>query len=226
MLKAYELGKIYQGQDVNTIALEGVNIEIDAGEFVAVMGPSGCGKSTLLNLFGLLDTPTSGELYFQEKSVSMMRPRIRTRLRKKHIGFVFQYFNLIEELNVYENIELPLIYQKVPAEERRRRVTQLMERMNIAHKRIFFPRQLSGGQQQRVAMCRAVITEPDLLLADEPTGNLDSANGQDVMQFLSELNESGTTVVMVTHSKTIASYAQRIIQLFDGKLLTGALISD
>ena len=226
MLKAYELGKIYQGQDVNTMALEGINLEIDAGEFVSVMGPSGCGKSTLLNLFGLLDLPTSGELYFQGKALSAMRPHVRTRLRKRHIGFVFQYFNLIEELTVYENVELPLIYQKVPTREREQRVMKALEQLNIIHKHIFFPRQLSGGQQQRVALCRAIITQPDLLLADEPTGNLDSGHGQEVMQYLTELNEQGTTVVLVTHSKTVASYAQRIIQLFDGHLVTGAFIGD
>ncbi|MEM6297338.1 MAG: ABC transporter ATP-binding protein [Bacteroidota bacterium] len=226
MLKAEELGKIYHGQDVSTEALRGVNLEIDEGEFVAIMGPSGCGKSTLLNLFGLIDLPSYGELLFMDKPLSHMRPATRTMLRRQHIGFVFQYFNLIEELTVYENIELPLLYSRVPAKERRERVQTVMERLNVAHKSIFFPRQLSGGQQQRVAMCRAVVTNPKLILADEPTGNLDSTNGQEVMEFLTELNEQGTTVVAVTHSRTIAAYGQRILRLFDGQLVTGAVLSD
>ena len=195
-------------------------MEITNGEFVAIMGPSGCGKSTLLNILGLLDNPTSGELFFSEKEVAKYSERNRTNLRKGSIGFVFQSFNLIDELTVYENVELPLLYMKVSGSERRKKVDEVLERMKIVHRKKHFPQQLSGGQQQRVAIARAVVTRPMLILADEPTGNLDSANGEEVMNLLTELNKDGTTIVMVTHSPTDAEYAHRIVQLFDGHIVT------
>ncbi|WP_210489896.1 ABC transporter ATP-binding protein [Rufibacter aurantiacus] len=220
MLKTVNLQKKYTTDEVETTALVNVNLQVRQGEFVAIMGPSGCGKSTLLNIIGLLDNPTSGEFYFLDKEISRFSERQRANLRKEHLGFVFQSFNLIDELTVYENVELPLIYLKVGNAERKQRVEQVLEQMQIAHRRNHFPQQLSGGQQQRVAIARAVVSKPKLLLADEPTGNLDSAHGQEVMQLLSSLNEQGTTIVMVTHSPTDADYAHRIVNLFDGQIIS------
>ncbi|MBN2212661.1 MAG: ABC transporter ATP-binding protein, partial [Bacteroidales bacterium] len=197
-----------------------VDIAVSQGEFVAVMGPSGCGKSTLLNVLGLLDNPTGGQYFFNGNEVSKFNERQRTSLRKGNIGFVFQSFNLIDELNVYENIELPLLYLKVSSSDRKKRVTEAMDRMNITHRRKHFPQQLSGGQQQRVAIARAVVARPKLILADEPTGNLDSANGEEVMNLLVELNNDNTTIIMVTHSPSDADKAHRIIHLFDGHVVT------
>lgn len=220
MLQTKDLVKIFRTDEVETTALNEVNLEVKSGEFVAVMGPSGCGKSTLLNILGLLDNPTSGALYFEDRDVSGYRERQRTNLRKGNIGFVFQSFNLIDELTVYENVELPLLYMKVPGSERRKKVNDVLDRMKIAHRKKHFPQQLSGGQQQRVAISRAVVTNPKLILADEPTGNLDSANGEEVMNLLTELNKDGTTIVMVTHSPSDADKAHRIVQLFDGHIVT------
>ena len=220
MIKTVNLQKIFRKEEVQTLALSNVNIEVNEGEFVAVMGPSGCGKSTLLNILGLLDNPTSGEYYLNGKEVSRYTEAQRTDLRKGVIGFVFQSFNLIDELNVYENIELPLLYMGIPAAERKRRVEQAMQRMGIMHRIKHFPQQLSGGQQQRVAIARAVVAGPKLILADEPTGNLDSKNGKEVMELLKELNAEGTTIVMVTHSQHDAGYADRIVNLFDGQVVT------
>ena len=220
MIKTVNLQKIFRTEEVQTLALNDVNIEVNEGEFVAIMGPSGCGKSTLLNILGLLDNPTAGEYYLNGTEVSKFTESQRTSLRKGVIGFVFQSFNLIDELNVYENIELPLLYMGVPQAERRRRVEQAMERMGIMHRAKHFPQQLSGGQQQRVAIARAVVAGPKLILADEPTGNLDSKNGKEVMDLLKELNKEGTTIVMVTHSQHDAGFADRIINLFDGQVVT------
>ncbi len=220
MLKTINLTKIFRTDEVETTALNKITMEVSSGDFVAVMGPSGCGKSTLLNILGMLDNPTEGELYFSDLEVSKYSERNRTNLRKGNIGFVFQSFNLIEELNVYENVELPLLYMKVSSSERKKKVNEVLERMKIVHRKKHFPQQLSGGQQQRVAISRAVVTKPKLILADEPTGNLDSANGEEVMNLLTELNKDGTTIVMVTHSPSDAEYAHRIIQLFDGHIVT------
>ena len=219
MIKTEHLQKIFKTEEVATYALNDVSLEVKKGEFVAIMGPSGCGKSTLLNILGLLDNPTAGTYLLNGTNVSHLKERERTRLRKGVIGFVFQSFNLIDELNVYENIELPLLYMKVPARERRERVEAAMKRMDILHRRKHFPAQLSGGQQQRVAIARAVVAGPQLILADEPTGNLDSKNGREVMELLSELHRDGTTIVMVTHSQHDAGYAERIINLFDGQVV-------
>jgi putative ABC transport system ATP-binding protein len=220
MIKTIDLIKIFRTEEVETTALNKVNLSIKKGEFVAIMGPSGCGKSTLLNIIGLLDNPTDGKYFFNDEEVSKFRERQRTNLRKGNIGFVFQSFNLIDELTVYENVELPLLYLKMSAAERRKKVTAVLERMKISHRKKHFPQQLSGGQQQRVAISRAVVTKPMLILADEPTGNLDSANGEEVMNLLTELNNEGTTIVMVTHSPSDADKAHRIIQLFDGHIVT------
>lgn len=220
MIKTVNLQKVFRTDEVETWALNNVNIEIQEGEFVAIMGPSGCGKSTLLNILGLLDNPTGGEYRLNGEDVSTYTEAQRTALRKGVIGFVFQSFNLIDELNVYENIELPLLYMGVSASERKRRVEDAMNRMAIAHRVKHFPQQLSGGQQQRVAIARAVVTNPKLILADEPTGNLDSKNGKEVMDLLTELNKKGTTIVMVTHSQHDAGYADRVINLFDGQVVT------
>ncbi len=220
MIKINSLSKIYTTEEVETTALNDISIEIESGEFVAMMGPSGCGKSTLLNILGLLDNPTDGEYHFVDKEVSKFSERQRAQLRKGSIGFVFQSFNLIDELTVFENVELPLLYLKVPSSDRKKKVEEVLERMNIMHRRNHFPQQLSGGQQQRVAIARAIVARPKLILADEPTGNLDSANGEEVMKLLSQLNEEGTTIVMVTHSPYDANYAHRIINLFDGKVVT------
>jgi putative ABC transport system ATP-binding protein len=220
MIKTENLTKIFRTDEVETTALNQVNFNVGKGEFVAVMGPSGCGKSTLLNIVGLLDNPSDGKYYFDGTEVSKFRESERTNFRKGNIGFVFQSFNLIDELNVYENIELPLLYLKMSSAERKKRVTEALERMQIAHRRKHFPQQLSGGQQQRVAIARAVVANPGLILADEPTGNLDSAHGEEVMNLLTQLNENGTTIVMVTHSPTHAERAHRIIHLFDGQVVT------
>lgn len=222
MIKTVNLQKIFKTEEVQTLALNDVNIEVKEREFVAIMGPSGCGKSTLLNILGLLDNPTSGEYYLNGTEVSKYTEAQRTSLRKGVIGFVFQSFNLIDELNVYENIELPLLYMGIPATERKRWVETAMERMAIMHRSKHFPQQLSGGQQQRVAIARAVVSNPKLILADEPTGNLDSKNGKEVMELLNELNKEGTTIVMVTHSQHDAGFAGRIINLFDGQVVTEA----
>ena len=220
MLKTENLQKVFRTDEVETWALNDVNIEIKKGEFVAIMGPSGCGKSTLLNILGLLDNPTSGKYYLNGTEVSKFTESQRTNIRKGVIGFVFQSFNLIDELNVYENIELPLLYMGVPASERRKKVEEAMKRMDIMHRSKHFPQQLSGGQQQRVAIARAVVAGPSLILADEPTGNLDSKNGKEVMSLRSELHKEGTTIVMVTHSKHDANYADRVINLFDGEVVS------
>ena len=219
MIKTEKLQKIFKTEEVETWALNDVTLEIKEGEFVAIMGPSGCGKSTLLNILGLLDNPTNGTYTLNGVEVSKMTESQRTELRKGVIGFVFQSFNLIDELNVYENIELPLLYMGVPAAERKRSVEEAMDRMAIAHRVKHFPQQLSGGQQQRVAIARAVVANPKIILADEPTGNLDSKNGKEVMELLTQLNKEGTTVVMVTHSQHDAGYATRTINLFDGSVV-------
>ena len=220
MIKTEKLQKIFKTEEVETWALHNVTLEIKEGEFVAIMGPSGCGKSTLLNILGLLDNPTNGTYQLNGVEVSKMTESQRTDLRKGVIGFVFQSFNLIDELNVYENIELPLLYMGVPSAERKRRVEEVMDRMAIAHRSGHFPQQLSGGQQQRVAIARAVVASPKIILADEPTGNLDSKNGREVMDLLTQLNKEGTTVVMVTHSQHDAGYASRTINLFDGSVVS------
>lgn len=220
MIKTENLQKVFRTDEVETWALNNVSIEVRQGEFVAIMGPSGCGKSTLLNILGLLDNPTGGTYSLNGAEVSKYTESQRTNIRKGVIGFVFQSFNLIDELNVYENIELPLLYMGVPASERKKKVEEAMRRMDISHRAKHFPQQLSGGQQQRVAIARAVVAGPKLILADEPTGNLDSKNGKEVMTLLSELHKDGTTIVMVTHSKHDAGYADRIINLFDGEVVT------
>ncbi|MFW5820478.1 MAG: ABC transporter ATP-binding protein [Bacteroidota bacterium] len=220
MIKTVELTKVFRTDEVETTALNKVNLEISNGEFVAIMGPSGCGKSTLLNILGLLDNPTGGQLFFLDEDVTKYSERNRTNLRKSNIGFVFQSFNLIDELNVFENVELPLLYQRVSSGDRKKSVEEVLDRMKISHRKKHFPQQLSGGQQQRVAIARAVVSKPKLILADEPTGNLDSSNGEEVMNLLSELNQEGTTVIMVTHSPTDADKAHRIVQLFDGHVVT------
>jgi len=220
MLKTRNLKKVYTTEEVETTALNNVNIEIGEGEFVSIMGPSGCGKSTLLNLLGLLDNPSEGEYHFLGEEVSRHTERRRAGLRKGNIGFVFQSFNLIDELTVYENVELPLLYLRTPSAERKKIVYDVLERMEIMARKNHFPQQLSGGQQQRVAVARAVVANPKVILADEPTGNLDSSHGDEVMQLLSGLNEAGTTIVMVTHSPTYAEYGNRTIHLFDGHVVT------
>lgn len=220
MIKTNKLNRIFRTEEVETTALNEVNIEVKQGEFVAIMGPSGCGKSTLLNILGLLDTPTGGELFFFEKDVAGFNEKQRARLRKKNIGFVFQNFNLIDQFTVFENVELPLIYLGMSAKERKKRVETALEKMQILHRKKHYPNQLSGGQQQRVAIARAVVSEPKFILADEPTGNLDSAHGDEVMNLLAELNQAGTTIIMVTHSQRDADYAQRVIMLFDGQVIS------
>ena len=220
MIKAIGLTKIFRTESVQTIALNEISIEISEGEFVAIMGPSGCGKSTLLNILGLLDNPTSGELWFIGKEVSHYSENDRTDMRNGNIGFVFQSFNLIDELTVFENVELPLLYAGVPVRERVDRVNKALERMQIGHRTEHYPQQLSGGQQQRVAIARAIVTNPKIILADEPTGNLDSTNGNEVMLLLKELNKDGATVVMVTHSEENAREAGRIVRMMDGCILT------
>ena len=220
MIKTENLQKVFRTEEVETHALQNVSLNIAAGEFVAIMGPSGCGKSTLLNILGMLDNPTGGTYVLNGTDVSLYPEQQRTRLRKGVIGFVFQSFNLIEELNVFENIELPLLYMGVSALERKQKVNAAMERMQIPHRAKHFPQQLSGGQQQRVAIARAVVANPKIILADEPTGNLDSKNGKEVMNLLTELNKDGTTIIMVTHSQHDAGYAARVVNLFDGEIVT------
>jgi len=220
MIKTNDLKKVFTTDEVETTALNNVNLEIQEGEFVSVMGPSGCGKSTLLNILGLLDNPTDGEYLFLDEEVSNYSERQRANLRKQNIGFVFQSFNLIDELTVYENVELPLLYLGYSSAERKKSVEQHLEQMEIMHRRNHFPQQLSGGQQQRVAVARAVVANPKVILADEPTGNLDSAHGEEVMKLLTGLNDAGTTIVMVTHSPMYAEYSHRIVHLFDGHIVS------
>ena len=220
MIRTESLKKIFRTEEVETTALNEVDLSVKKGEFVAVMGPSGCGKSTLLNIIGLLDNPSDGKLYFENTEVSKFKERHRTDLRKGNIGFVFQSFNLIDELNVYENVELPLLYLKISHRDRKKMVNEVLDRMQISHRSKHFPQQLSGGQQQRVAVARAVVANPKLILADEPTGNLDSSNGDEVMKLLEDLNEEGTTIIMVTHSPSYADRAHRTVQLFDGHIVT------
>lgn len=220
MIKTEKLSKIFRTEEIETKALNSVNLHVKEGEFVAIMGPSGCGKSTLLNIIGMLDNPTKGTYAFNNKEVGALKESQRTQERKGNVGFVFQSFNLIDELTVYENVELPLIYLKIKASERKRMIKEVLERMKMGHRTKHFPQQLSGGQQQRVAIARAVVANPKLILADEPTGNLDSKNGSEVMNLLTELNQEGTTIVMVTHSDRDANYSHRIINLFDGKIVT------
>lgn len=219
MLKIENLCKFFRTEEIETVALNNVSLDVSQGEFVAIMGPSGCGKSTLLNIIGLLDNPTSGKYYLLDKEVGSLKEKDRTLYRKGNVGFVFQSFNLIDELNVFENVELPLIYLRIPSKKRKEMVSAILERMNISHRANHFPQQLSGGQQQRVAIARAVVASPKLILADEPTGNLDTKNGQEVMTLLSELNSEGTTVIMVTHSQRDSTYAHRVVNLLDGQIV-------
>ena len=220
MIQLENIDKVYRTKTIETLALQNVSINVKKGEFVSVMGPSGCGKSTLLNIIGMLDKPESGSYTFLGKEVSGLNEKGRSAVRKENIGFIFQNFNLIDELTVFENIELPLIYNKVSASERKERVNKLIEKIGISHRSSHFPQQLSGGQQQRVAVARALVTGPPLILADEPTGNLDSSHGNEVMELLCELNEAGTTIIMVTHSSHDASYSQRVINLLDGQVVS------
>ena len=219
MIRTENLTRIFRTEEVETIALNGVNIEVEDGEFIAIMGPSGCGKSTLLNILGLLDSPTEGKYWLNNEEVGHLKERERTAYRKGRIGFVFQNFNLFDELTVEENVDLQLKYLGVGKAERKERVLEILRKVKLSHRAKHYPHQLSGGQQQRVAIARAVVGKPSIILADEPTGNLDSKNGMEVMQLLSELNEEGTTIVMVTHSKHDATYASRIINLFDGQVV-------
>ena len=220
MLKLHNLYKIYHTDEIETVALNGINLEIEQGDFVAIMGPSGCGKSTLLNIVGMLDNPSEGDYFFFDENVAPYSEAQRSQIRKQNIGFIFQSFNLIEELSVSENIELALLYHNMPSAERKKRVAAVMDRMGIAHRANHMPGQLSGGQQQRVAVARAVVGDQPLILADEPTGNLDSVHGQEVMELLRSLNSEGTTIVMVTHSPSHADYAHRTVNLFDGHVVT------
>ncbi len=220
MIKIENMGKVFRTEEVQTTALNNINLQVTPNEFVAIMGPSGCGKSTLLNIIGLLDNPTSGSYKLDGEELATLKEKDRTRIRKGNIGFIFQSFNLIDEMTVYENVELPLIYLDVKASERKRKVEEALKRMNISHRINHFPSQLSGGQQQRVAIARAVVANPKLILADEPTGNLDSKNGRDVMDLLTQLNQEGATILMVTHSQHDSSFAHRTINLFDGSIIT------
>ena len=220
MLKLHNMYKVYSTDEVETVALNGVNLEIEQGDFVAIMGPSGCGKSTLLNIIGMLDNPSDGDYFFFDENIAKYNESQRSEIRKQNIGFIFQNFNLIDELSVAENIELALLYHDMPSAERKKRVANVMDRMGIAHRANHMPGQLSGGQQQRVAVARAVVGDQPLILADEPTGNLDSVHGQEVMELLRSLNKEGTTIVMVTHSPAHADYAHRTVNLFDGHIVT------
>lgn len=220
MIRINELTKVFRTNEVETTALDKIEFNVDQGEFVAIMGPSGCGKSTLLHIIGMLDTPSKGQFYFMNKEISGYKESQLTDLRKGNIGFIFQGFNLIDELNVYENVELPLLYLKMSSKERKNKVNEVLDRMQLTHRKNHFPQQLSGGQQQRVAVARAVAPNPKLILADEPTGNLDSSNGEEVLKLLEELNDEGTTIVMVTHSSAHAQRAHRMVQLFDGHIVT------
>jgi putative ABC transport system ATP-binding protein len=224
MIQTKNLTKVYRTEEVETTALNSVDLTIKAGEFVSIMGPSGCGKSTLLNILGLIDNPTGGEYHFLDHEVARYSERQRAQLRKNNIGFIFQSFNLIDELTVFENVELPLIYTKVGSRERKKRVEEVLEKMNMMHRKNHFPQQLSGGQQQRVAVARAIVNNPKLILADEPTGNLDSANGNDVMKTLVHLNNEGATIIMVTHSQYCAEFGNRIIRLLDGQIVTENMV--
>ena len=220
MIETKSLVKVYRTDEIETTALNNVNLTVREGEFVSVMGPSGCGKSTLLNVLGMIDSPTSGDYFFLGDEVGHLPERKRSEIRKHHLGFVFQSFNLIDELTVFENIELPLLYTRVASSDRKKRVEELLEQMNILNRRNHFPQQLSGGQQQRVAVARAIVNRPKMILADEPTGNLDSVNGDEVMNILTDLHNQGTTIVMVTHSKHCADFGNRIIQMLDGEVVT------
>jgi putative ABC transport system ATP-binding protein len=220
MVKTSEIIKIFRTDEVETTALDRISLEVNKGEFAAVMGPSGCGKSTLLNIIGLVDQPSAGQYYFDGQNMTILNEAERTLMRKGNIGFVFQSFNLIDDFTVFENIELPLVYMHMRESQRKKKVEAILERMKIGHRRNHFPQQLSGGQQQRVAIARAVVAGPKLILADEPTGNLDSKNGFEVMKLLSELNKEGTTIIMVTHSEHDAGFAHRVINLFDGRIKT------
>jgi len=220
LIKTVNLIKTYRTDEIETLAVNQVNFTVYEGEFVAIMGPSGCGKSTLLNIIGMIDNPNGGDYFFDDVEVSKFNEKQRANLRKHNIGFIFQSFNLIDELTVYENVELPLIYQKISNTERKERVLKALDQMNMAHRKNHFPQQLSGGQQQRVAVARAIVADPKMILADEPTGNLDSEHGEEVMDILTELNDKGTTIVMVTHSPSFADYAQRVVHLFDGNIVT------
>lgn len=220
MIRIENLTKIFRTTEVETIALNNINLEIAEKEFVAIMGPSGCGKSTLLNIMGLLDNPSVGRYFLNNEEVGHLKEKERTHMRSGNIGFIFQSFNLIDELNVQENVELPLTYMHMSSKERKEKVAEILSRMSISHRARHYPQQLSGGQQQRVAIARAVVSNPKIILADEPTGNLDSKNGKEVMQLLSQLNKEGTTIVMVTHSQHDAGYAGRIVNLFDGQIVT------
>jgi len=220
LIKTVDLIKTYRTDEIETLAVNKVNFSVFKGEFVAIMGPSGCGKSTLLNIIGMIDSPNNGQYFFNDIEVSAFNEKKRANLRKHNIGFIFQSFNLIDELTVYENVELPLIYQKISASLRKERTLKALDQMKMTHRRNHFPQQLSGGQQQRVAVARAIVADPKLILADEPTGNLDSEHGEEVMDILTELNDKGTTIAMVTHSPAFADYAQRVVHLFDGNIVT------
>lgn len=219
MIKLTDLKKLYRTEEVETSAINNISLEVKAGEFVAIMGPSGCGKSSLLNILGLLDDMDEGSYLFNGTEISKYNEKMRADLRKQNVGFVFQSFNLIDELTVFENVELPLIYTKMPAAERKKKVEEMLEKVQIIHRRNHFPQQLSGGQQQRVAVARAVVNNPKIILADEPTGNLDSNSGNDVMRLLTQLNEQGTTIIMVTHSEHDARYSHRIVRMLDGQIV-------
>lgn len=220
IIKTNDLFKIYRTDEVETVALNNLSLEIKEGEFISIMGPSGCGKSTLMNILGMIDSPTSGEYYFKDQEVGHLSEKERADVRKHNLGFVFQSFNLIDELSVFENVELPMLYTKVPTAERKRVAEEMLDRMNIMHRRNHFPQQLSGGQQQRVAVARALVNKPKLILADEPTGNLDSSNGDEVMKTLQHLNKEGTTILMVTHSQHCADFGSRIIRMLDGEVVS------
>jgi len=226
MIKTVNLTKVYRSDEVETTALNDINLEIKEGEFVSVMGPSGCGKSTLLNVLGMIDNPTAGDYLFNVQEIGRMSERKRSEVRKYNLGFIFQSFNLIDELTVFENVELPMLYTNVSSTERKARVNELLEGMNIMHRCNHYPQQLSGGQQQRVAVARAVVNKPRLVLADEPTGNLDSSNGDEVMNILSELNAAGTTILMVTHSEYCAKFGNRIIRMLDGKVIGRSVVKE